>query len=226
MGKSNASDEETVGRSVPSNQAGRRERVTPRQLWASRRSRGKSPGEGLEKFDLPVSPSADVSKQPAPASGARTEGEASGEPVARSEVREAADSRAESSKTADVGEPKEGLAGAVSSAAEAEQKPEQSPARPEPKMVEPSMQPGAMRYPYATYGLPPEPDERKRGGADLGPEQRQFSTSLVLGVLIILVGFLIGLALVGQHRSISSLQRQVTELEEAVSSGFRSGARP
>ena len=210
MGRSNAGNEEIVGRSVPGSNARRRERVTPRQLWASRRSGGKPADEGLQKFDLPAPGAAD------------------GAPAARADVRQPASAHSESQAPSGAGKEKQVSATAGSPSAEASQKPEPQPpaAKPEHKMVEPSMQPGAMRYPYATHGLPPEPEERKRGASELAPEERQFSTTLVLGVLIILVGFLIGLALVGQHRRISSLQRRVSELERAVSSGFRSGLRP
>jgi hypothetical protein len=83
----------------------------------------------------------------------------------------------------------------------------------EARMVEPDMQPGSMRYPFATHRPPPE-DEEGEEAASNGSQERRVSAAFVLGVLIIVAALSAGIALVVQQGRINSLERRVGELEQ------------
>ena len=192
---SQAREEETIGEPT-GGRAGRRGRVTPRQLW-QRMQREVAAGQTREK---PPAPMEVMAPPPAPARQ-----EAADEPLEN--LLDANLTHDVQSETAQV-EPTEDRdqkeAEPVAAAAEPAEK-------PTPKMVEPQKQPGQMRYAYSTHGPAPESAE---GGRALTGGEKRVSSTFVLGALIIVVALLIGWALVHQHKKIKRIEERVTRLEE------------
>jgi len=223
MNTPETSDEQSAGR--------RRQRVTPRQLWATRRQKERA------EAHRPATTLHDDREGGADLSEAPPEQEVFDAPAERKEAWHAADDspaveeagweplRAEPQAADEQPEQVESPA-SQEDAETTQSTPEEPATRREPKMVEPSMQPGAMRYPYATHSAPPEAEDGEHDGADWHSAEGRFSGGLVVGVLAILVALVMALTLLGQHRKISSLQQRVSALEQAVATPERHAARP
>lgn len=80
------------------------------------------------------------------------------------------------------------------------------------RMVDNEKQPGMMQYPYATHGPPPDDD-----GDGGGWEEKMVPSSFVLGILVIIGGLLIGLALVAQQRRLNRLEDRLKSHDKAIS---------
>jgi uncharacterized membrane protein len=214
-----ARDEETIGQPVGSESQEKKARVTPRQVWerTERRPVGDAPQKPLaqkrqrpkleqvsdeEHFEVKLPSKLQTAQQEAPE-----------EPAVEDPTAELAET-VQVPRDAEVAEP------AKAAAAEpAEQAPETPQDALEEKgdkkpamMVEPTMQPGNMRYPFATHGPAPQ-----REGALEESGERQISTGLVVGALIILFAVIFGFIIASQQRKIGGLQDRLDRLEQAVS---------
>ena len=225
-------------------QAGRKQRITPRQLWERmerqklEKQNGETANEGEAQLDvvsyLDVEPTEEQEEestpdvQPASATDAEPEPDDETEDEAQNDVEVSAESEpfdtSEEPQVATANnpepeqqpeEPQAAETPSAEQAAESRDDAAQSQ-KPEPKMVERDKQPGQMRYPYATHGPAPESDEE-----DTPKEERKVSSAFVLGIIVIVVGVLLGLALVRQHKRISRLDERVAQLEEMISAPNR-----
>jgi len=145
-----ANEEDTLGPRVNADLVHRRERITPRQLWASRQQAQSAPSQAPSET-APEAPEESAGVDEAPSAPAAFFGEQPDETGRDEPAGEAARDQADLAPAGPDGP---------------QDTPQAEPApKPEPKMVDPSMQPGAMRYPYATHGRPPEDDEQRPAGA-------------------------------------------------------------
>lgn len=185
-----AREEETIGEPVGSGHASRKGRLTPRQLWA-RQERGRTKGQASEKPQAAKKGRSKAAEAEAAALG--EDEKAYEEPFYEGPVLE---------ESVEAGAEETGVV-------------EEPADKREPVMVDPSMQPGAMDYPYATHRL--APDTREGELASVGFEKR-VSSGFIIGVLIIVVALITGLSIVSQHKRISTLEERIRALEEAVPS--------
>ncbi len=219
MDQSEAREEETIGQPMGNQHATRKGRVTPRQLWALQEGRAASgessqPAEAQKRrprarnqdaLQASLADHLEVKLQSLQEAGASEAGDPpekteQDEPVSEAVVQQSEEQPAEQESPAQEGDAEK-------------QDTEALGEKPPAKMVEPSMQPGTMRYPYATHRLPPEGG--REAGAPAGFERR-VSSVFVLGVLIIAFALVIGIALIGQHKRIGSLQEQITNVEKLL----------
>jgi len=220
MGSSDEEEEGTMGQPVGEGYSGRKQRVTPRQLWE--RLERQKPSE------TPAPPD-DEQTAPPPVDSAGEEGrhmqvklpsepeEPAGEDELDIAIPEPETAPEEAPEpTADAGTPADAEADAESDQelpeTPSEQEPEEEPAaaKKDAKMVEPHMQPGAMTYPYATHAPAPQEEGKSVGGP--AGEQR-VSTGLVLGVLIIVAALIVGLSIIRLNSRVRELENRITKLE-------------
>ena len=96
----------------------------------------------------------------------------------------------------------------------AAEEPEEKPAF---KMVKASMQPGAMKYPYATHRPPPGEGEEEKARPLEGPAaQKGISGSFLAGIVAIVHVLIFAVAVVKHHKRLTRLEQRVHELEQAV----------
>ena len=222
MGASDEEEEGTMGQPVGEGYSGRKQRVTPRQLWErlerQKPSETPAPQDEEETSPTPVDSAGEEGRHmqvKLPSEGGEPEGEDELEPDI--DLLEPEPTPEEAPEpTADAGTPARAEADAEPdqepSATPSEQEPEQEPAaaKKDAKMVEPHMQPGAMKYPYATHA--PAPQEE--GGSADGPAgEQRVSTGLVLGVLIIIAALIVGISIIRLNSRVRELENRVTKLE-------------
>ena len=206
-----AREEETIGETASGSYASRKGRLTPRQMWARQaRRRAKSQTKTADADPSEEAVHAEtVLGEDAESPTAAFLGE---EPQDNEDLQDddetiieviQEDSDDESPDDAEILEVIE------------DDSDEELPAeeKPEPVMVDASMQPGAMNYPYATHRLAPdEPDTEK---APSGFERR-ISSGFVIGVVVVAFALILGMSIVGQRRRIVVLEERVRVLEDAA----------
>jgi len=197
-----ANEEDTLGPRVNADLVHRRERITPRQLWASRQQAQSAPSQAPSET-APEAPEESAGVDEAPSAPAAFFGEQPDETGRDEPAGEAARDEADLAPAGPDGP---------------QDTPQAEPApKPEPKMVDPSMQPGAMRYPYATHGRPPEDDEQRPAGATWRAPEEGGHRTLLVGLLVLGAVLVFGLILANQHHRLRALQDRVAELERLVS---------
>ena len=200
----------------------RKQRMTPRQLWESRRQQAENeeasrrlnvrPIDAEDEEEAETTDTEEASGADRSTSFATAEEKAGEEPEPSPPTEEPVERAMEEDQPgegelAQPQEPSEGVSGDAPAESET---PESDEPEETPRMVDEEKQPGLMRYPYATHG--PAPDE----GSGKEDSERVISSSFVLGALIIIGALLIGLALVAVHKRLDVMDQRIEQLERTV----------
>jgi len=197
-----ARKEETVGETASGDYASRKGRLTPRQMWARqarRHAKARAQTADVEPREEAVPAEAGFGEDMAPLATSVGEEPQENEDLQDDEV------------ILEIVE--EDLDDEVPAAEEVV---EESEEKPEPVMVEASMQPGTMNYPYATHR--PAPDAPETEKASVGFERRM-SSGFMIGVVVIVFALILGISFAGQRKRIAGLEERVRVLEDAGPSG-------
>ena len=205
-----ARKEETVGETASGDYASRKGRLTPRQMWARqarRHAKARAQTADVEPREEAVPAEAGFGEDMAPLATSVGEEPQENEDLQDDEV------------ILEIVE--EDLDDEVPAASDeevpaAEEVVEESEEKPEPVMVEASMQPGTMNYPYATHR--PAPDAPETEKASVGFERRM-SSGFMIGVVVIVFALILGISFAGQRKRIAGLEERVRVLEDAGPSG-------
>ena len=91
--------------------------------------------------------------------------------------------------------------------------------KPRRKVVLPSAADEMFRYPYATHRHPPQSEkEEKQELAELRGARpgREYSTGFILGVVIVVISLVAGIALARLHNRVKALERRIDGVENVV----------
>ncbi len=232
MGSSDAGEQETMGQPAGGGYASRKGRITPRQLW-ERLERKESDQTQEPQDDQPPEPGARTPGAPTPdKDGYLKVRLPSQEPPPEAETTPPDDTppqaTAPDEQTAQASLDEGDADGAADQEPSAQESGEHEPSdepsdepsaqQPDenetPQMVEPHMQPGNMKYPYATHAPPPD---GVAGIVSPPGGERRIPTGLVLGILIIVASAIIGLSLINLHKTIGGLERRIAAIERTTS---------
>jgi hypothetical protein len=197
-----ARKEETVGETASGDYASRKGRLTPRQMWARqarRHAKARAQTADAEPREEAVPAEAGFGEDMAPLATSVGEEPQENEDLQDDEV------------ILEIVE--EDLDDEVPAAEEVV---EESEEKPEPVMVDASMQPGAMNYPFATYRPAPDAPETEKAS---GGFQRRLSSGFMIGVVVIVFALILGISFAGQRKRIAGLEERVRVLEDAGPSG-------
>ena len=195
-----AREEETIGEPVDGDHASRKGRLTPRQMWA-RQARRRARGGAVQADAAPSEEDIQAVVGFGADAGAEDAAVLSEEPQEGEEFPYDEPLLEEAEEDSDEGAPAE----------------EESEEKPEPVMVDPSMQPGAMNYPYATHRPAPDAGEEEKAPAGL---DKRVSGGFIIGIVIIVFALILAISVVGQRSRISVLEERVRALEEADPPSF------